>query len=104
METIGDAYMVVGGLPKPCDNHAEKVAHMACSMMEASRKVLSPVDRTPLKVVASIQNWFRRVLSIWKSSLEFVIQTLISGSVAGGFNREWCERAPKVGREVKNRQ
>ena len=51
METIGDAYMVVGGLPKPCDNHAEKVAHMACSMMEASRKVLSPVDKTPLKVL-----------------------------------------------------
>ena len=51
VETIGDAYMVVGGLPKPCDNHAEKVAHMACSMMEASRKVLSPVDKTPLKVL-----------------------------------------------------
>lgn len=50
VETIGDAYMVVGGLPKPCDNHAEKVAHMACSMMEASVKVLSPVDKTPLKV------------------------------------------------------
>ena len=43
--------MVVGGLPKPCDNHAEKVAHMACAMMEASQKVLSPVDRTPLKVL-----------------------------------------------------
>ena len=52
VETIGDAYMVVGGLPKPCDNHAEKVAHMACSMMEASQKVLSPVDKTPLKVFA----------------------------------------------------
>jgi len=44
--------MVVGGLPKPSDNHAEKVAHMACSMMEAAQKVLSPVDKTPLKVLA----------------------------------------------------
>ena len=51
VETIGDAYMVVGGLPKPCDNHAQKVAHMAISMMEASEKVLSPVDKTPLKVL-----------------------------------------------------
>lgn len=50
VETIGDAYMVVGGLPKPCDNHAEKVAHMALSMMEAARKVLSPVDKEPIKV------------------------------------------------------
>lgn len=48
--------MVVGGLPKPCDNHAEKVAHMACSMMEASQKVLSPVDKTPLKVLTNAQN------------------------------------------------
>ena len=50
METIGDAYMVVGGLPKPCDNHAEKVANMALGMMEAAEKVLSPVDKKPLKV------------------------------------------------------
>ncbi|KAJ7327754.1 hypothetical protein OS493_026633 [Desmophyllum pertusum] len=56
VETIGDAYMVVGGLPKPCDNHAEKVAHMACSMMEASRKVLSPVDKTPLKIRIGIHS------------------------------------------------
>lgn len=42
--------MVVGGLPKPCDNHAEKVAYMALSMMEAARKVLSPVDKEPIKV------------------------------------------------------
>ena len=74
METIGDAYMVVGGLPKPCDNHAEKVAHMGCSMMEASRKVLSPVDRTPLKVVACVQNWFRRVLSIRICNPDFDIR------------------------------
>ena len=58
METIGDAYMVVGGLPKPCENHAEKVAHMACNMMEASRKVLSPVDKTPLKVMITAQSGF----------------------------------------------
>ncbi|KAL9973489.1 hypothetical protein ACROYT_G019957 [Oculina patagonica] len=56
VETIGDAYMVVGGLPKPCDNHAEKVAHMACSMMEASEKVLSPVDKTPLRIRIGIHS------------------------------------------------
>lgn len=48
--------MVVGGLPKPCDNHAEKVAHMACTMMEASQKVLSPVDKQPLKIRIGIHS------------------------------------------------
>ncbi|XP_068701770.1 guanylate cyclase soluble subunit beta-1-like isoform X4 [Montipora foliosa] len=56
VETIGDAYMVVGGLPKPCDNHAEKVAHMACAMMEAAQKVLSPVDKEPIKIRIGIHS------------------------------------------------
>ena len=58
VETIGDAYMVVGGLPTPCDNHAEKVAHMGCSMMEAGQKVLSPVDGLPIKVCTYVGNQF----------------------------------------------
>lgn len=32
IKTIGDAYMVVGGLPKPRTNHAEAVAEMALDM------------------------------------------------------------------------
>lgn len=50
VETIGDAYMVVGGLPKPCDNHAERVLNMAFGMMEASLKVIAPSDKLPLKI------------------------------------------------------
>jgi adenylate cyclase len=34
IKTIGDAYMVVGGLPNPCDNHAENIAEMALDMKE----------------------------------------------------------------------
>jgi adenylate cyclase len=33
IKTVGDAYMVVGGLPKPMPNHAEAVADMALSIM-----------------------------------------------------------------------
>ena len=33
IKTIGDAYMVVGGLPLPQPNHAEQVASMALEMM-----------------------------------------------------------------------
>lgn len=34
IKTIGDAYMVVGGLPTPCDNHAEAIADMALEMQQ----------------------------------------------------------------------
>ncbi|EDO47086.1 predicted protein, partial [Nematostella vectensis] len=50
VETIGDAYMVVGGLPHPCEDHADRVASMGLGMMEAADVVLSPVDREPLKI------------------------------------------------------
>jgi PAS domain S-box-containing protein len=35
IKTIGDAYMVVGGLPIACLDHAEKIAEMALDMQEA---------------------------------------------------------------------
>ncbi|MGD1700971.1 adenylate/guanylate cyclase domain-containing protein [Dapis sp. BLCC M229] len=34
IKTIGDAYMVVGGLPKPMENHAEAIALMAIDILE----------------------------------------------------------------------
>ncbi|MBE9162147.1 adenylate/guanylate cyclase domain-containing protein [Tychonema sp. LEGE 06208] len=38
IKTIGDAYMVVGGLPNPSTNHAEKIAEMALDMQEELAK------------------------------------------------------------------
>jgi adenylate cyclase len=35
IKTIGDAYMVVGGLPEPREDHAQAVADMALAMIEA---------------------------------------------------------------------
>jgi PAS domain S-box-containing protein len=35
IKTIGDAYMVVGGVPTPMENHTEAIANMALSMQEA---------------------------------------------------------------------
>jgi guanylate cyclase len=39
IKTIGDAYMVVGGLPRPSDRHAHAIARMALEMMDAIGKV-----------------------------------------------------------------
>ncbi|WP_293342742.1 adenylate/guanylate cyclase domain-containing protein [Microcoleus sp. CAWBG58] len=37
IKTIGDAYMVVGGLPTPREDHAEAVANMAIDMLQEIR-------------------------------------------------------------------
>jgi adenylate cyclase len=39
IKTIGDAYMVVGGLPTPSDNHAEAIAEMAIDIQAAISKM-----------------------------------------------------------------
>jgi class 3 adenylate cyclase len=38
IKTIGDCYMAVCGLPKPCADHAERMAQMALRMVEATRQ------------------------------------------------------------------
>jgi len=37
IKTIGDAYMVAGGVPQPCTGHAEAVAQMALEMLDVIR-------------------------------------------------------------------
>ena len=48
IKTIGDAYMVVGGLPEPRPDHAHAVADMALAMIEAvgriNRDTLTPLQ------------------------------------------------------------
>lgn len=39
IKTIGDAYMVVGGLPLPREDHAEAVMEMALAMQEAATRI-----------------------------------------------------------------
>ncbi|MCG6194858.1 ammonium transporter [Leptospira sp. FAT2] len=38
IKTIGDAYMVVGGLPQPRQNHTLAIAHMAWEMMDLLKR------------------------------------------------------------------
>ncbi|KAK1802316.1 hypothetical protein P4O66_021980, partial [Electrophorus voltai] len=50
VETIGDAYMVVGGVPIPKDTHAERVANFALAMRIAAREVTNPITKQPIQV------------------------------------------------------
>lgn len=38
IKTIGDCYMAVCGLPRPCSDHADRMARMALHMVEATRQ------------------------------------------------------------------
>lgn len=50
VETIGDAYMVVGGVPVPVSTHAERVANFALGMIMAAKDIKNPVSGNPIQV------------------------------------------------------
>lgn len=50
METIGDAYMVVGGVPVPVESHAQRVANFALGMRISAEGVMNPVTGAPIQV------------------------------------------------------
>lgn len=50
VETIGDAYMVVGGVPIPTQSHARRVGNFALGMRIAAREVTNPVTGRPIQV------------------------------------------------------
>jgi class 3 adenylate cyclase len=49
IKTIGDAYMVAGGIPVPCSDHAEAIAEMALAMQAAAAR-LAVETGLPLQV------------------------------------------------------
>ena len=49
IKTIGDAYMIVGGLPTPREDHAEAIAEMALDMLNQVKKI-SEKQGKPLQV------------------------------------------------------
>lgn len=56
VETIGDAYMVVGGLPRRTDHHAQHVADFALLVQAAVGMVKSPLDGSPLVIRMGIHS------------------------------------------------
>ena len=58
VETIGDAYLIVGGVPEYWRDHADRVIAMAFDMIDVCNTVISPADGQPIQVqtVQILQN------------------------------------------------
>lgn len=50
VETIGDAYMVVSGVPERTKDHAQRVARFAIDIVGEAAQVTSPATGKPLQV------------------------------------------------------
>ncbi|XP_069142346.1 guanylate cyclase soluble subunit beta-2-like [Argopecten irradians] len=56
VETIGDAYMIVSGVPEENENHAREVAHFSMDMIREASNVHSPVNNNPLQIRVGIHS------------------------------------------------
>uniref|UniRef100_A0A0A9X0F7 Guanylate cyclase soluble subunit beta-1 n=4 Tax=Lygus hesperus TaxID=30085 RepID=A0A0A9X0F7_LYGHE len=55
VETVGDKYMAVSGLPEPCDDHARSIAKLALDMMDIVKEVKEvKVNDQPIKITIGI--------------------------------------------------
>jgi guanylate cyclase soluble subunit beta len=54
VETVGDKYMAVSGLPELCQDQARCIARLALDMMELAMDVL--VDGVPVVIIHSFQS------------------------------------------------
>jgi hypothetical protein len=50
VETIGDAYMIVSGLPERNDQHAKEIIDMAFDMLDNIATILNPTTKVPLRI------------------------------------------------------
>lgn len=87
IKTIGDAYMVVGGLPEPSQEHAERVARFALDMLEVIRRHRELSD-LPLEIrigiasgdaVAGVIGKKKFVYDLWGSSVNTASRMESSG-------------------------
>jgi urea transport system substrate-binding protein len=91
IKTIGDAYMVVGGLPTPRDDHAEAIAEMALAMQREitafkrddgkSFRLRIGINTGP--VVAGVIGIRKFIYDLWGDAVN-IASRMESHGIAGG--------------------
>ncbi|KAF3825850.1 hypothetical protein GH733_006677 [Mirounga leonina] len=66
VETIGNAYMAVGGVPVPIGSHAQRVANFALGMRISAKEVMNPITGEPIQPGAMEKAWgVRMSMTTW---------------------------------------
>lgn len=90
IKTIGDAYMVVGGLPQPRPDHVQAIAEMALAMQDTIRTFRRP-DGTPFQlrigintgpVIAGVIGHKKFIYDLWGDAVNLASR-MESQGVAG---------------------
>jgi guanylate cyclase, other len=50
VETIGDSYLIVSGVPERTENHAIEIVEMGFEMLNLIVTIKNPLDKSPLKI------------------------------------------------------
>jgi len=56
VETVGDSYMTVGGVPELVENHCEKILNLSLGMIWEARTVMDPVTNSGLLVRCGVHS------------------------------------------------
>jgi adenylate cyclase len=91
IKTIGDAFMVAGGLPEPQTDHAERIAYMALDMMEEIHKYSKETgDNLELRigihtgpVVAGVIGTQKPLYDVWGDTVNIASRLESVGTVGG---------------------
>lgn len=91
IKTIGDAYMVVGGLPTPRDDHAEAIAQMALGMQakiaklsaETGEKLAIRVGINSGPVVAGVIGVSKFTYDLWGDTVNVASRMEVTGFAGG---------------------
>jgi class 3 adenylate cyclase len=91
IKTIGDCYMAVCGLPKPCADHAQKMAGLALRMAEATRqygeergvKLEMRIGLNSGPVVAGVIGMSKFIYDLWGDTVNLASRMESTG-VPGG--------------------
>ncbi|KAE9417651.1 hypothetical protein Angca_008883, partial [Angiostrongylus cantonensis] len=56
VETVGDSYLTVCGVPEQIPEHAEIICHLAIGMLWEARSVVEPINKKPIEVRVGINS------------------------------------------------